>query len=76
LRNRAPLTRTKRNRPKRPQQQIRNCPDRLNKKNARQGVPGQSGRTGVGDFIEKPFADDLLIAAVRSTLNKEADSQT
>jgi two-component system response regulator FixJ len=31
-------------------------------------------KIGAVDFLEKPFDDDLLLAAVRSALNKEADS--
>jgi two-component system, LuxR family, response regulator FixJ len=31
-------------------------------------------KIGAVDFLEKPFDDDLLVAAVRSALNKDADS--
>ena len=31
-------------------------------------------KIGAVDFLEKPFDDDLLIAAVRAALNKDADS--
>lgn len=31
-------------------------------------------KAGVADFIEKPFRDDVLIAAVRSALSRAADS--
>ena len=31
-------------------------------------------KIGAADFLEKPFDDDLLLAAVRSALSKEADA--
>ncbi|MGB8576687.1 MAG: LuxR C-terminal-related transcriptional regulator, partial [Pseudolabrys sp.] len=31
-------------------------------------------KIGAVDFLEKPFDDDLLLASVRSALNKEADA--